>query len=532
MELPKDYRPVKLKVVGNTSEDELINHIQHSMTLDLPWVTQKPEHKSHAVIVGGGPSLIEHLDEIKFRAENGQKIFALNNTVGILRGHSIEPDFHIMLDARQSNVNFIPDDQRNIKCYYASLCHPDVLEFADVLWHPLIDGIQDFVDTETFVGGGTSVGTRAICVAYLKGFRFIHLYGFDSSYRGDSHHAYAQPLNDNERVIDVWLAGKNFKCAAWMATQAEEFRDLMPQLMEFGCTITIHGDGLIPHLARQLNTPETILTAVFDLACSPPTYDFLTFLCSAEKARIDGGYSGIDIVFQPGPKGGFRDDNLPPDIQTRKEMLHRICVPACRLLPSVKSVIVLGERTPLEASFPVGWTLDNPVSHYGCAWVKSVPHVLTATNNAKLKAKREKPYITITLRECEYWPERNSNIPEWEIAAKEIESMGYEVVWIRDTSKTLDIFAWDIDLRLALYQGAVCNLIVSNGPADLLRLSDAPYLIFKPITPSCPSTSIEFLNANSIKEGDQFGDNGKMIWDDDKSSVIIAEFKQFITQET
>jgi hypothetical protein len=43
-------------------------------------------------------------------------------------------------------------------------------------------------------------------LAFGLGYRKIHLYGFDSSYREDTHHAYMQNLNDGDLVVDV-LAG-------------------------------------------------------------------------------------------------------------------------------------------------------------------------------------------------------------------------------------------------------------------------------------------------------------------------------------
>lgn len=532
MELPAGYNNIQTKVVGNTAEEVVVEHIKHALKSEKSWIKQLPEHGGHAVIVGGGPSLVDHVEEIKLRSDDCQEIFALNNSWRILKDNEIDTDYHVMLDSRPENEEFILPSA--IK-YYASICHPDIQEKADVLWHPFIDGIQDHLGDdpsgEYLVGGGTSVGTRAMCLAYLMGFRNIHLYGFDSCYRENEHHAYSQKLNDNERIMDVWLGGKLFRCSPWMISQAEEFRDLMPQLVDLGCTITVQGEGLIPEMARQLAKPETVLTAVYDLSSSPPTYDFLSFLCAAEAERMRGDYSWLDVVFQPGPKDGFRDDKLPPDSETRMDMLWRICVPACRLLHSVRDVTVLKDRKEITGNvFPEEWAMNNPASRYGCSLVKHVPHILSATKGSLERISKEypNPYVTITIRDCDYWPERNSNITEWETAADAIRDMGYEVVWIEDTNKSTSAYSWDIGLRMALYQNAVCNLMVSNGPADLLKLSNAPYLVFKPITPSCPSTTKEFLSGNGIEIGDQFGNNGKIVWDEDSSGVIIAHFNEFL----
>ncbi len=110
------------------------------------------------------------------------------------------------------------------------------------------------------------------------------------------------------------------------------------------------------------------------------TYDFLSFLCAAEHVRLENRLRDISLIFQPGPKDGFRDDNLPPDSETRRSMLWRICVGAGRLLPSVKNFCVLSKSAPLRPDFPANWTAANPVSFYGAFLFKrnitrcGVPH--------------------------------------------------------------------------------------------------------------------------------------------------------------
>ena len=74
--------------------------------------------------------------------------------------------------------------------------------------------------------------------------------------------------------------------------------------------------------------------AVYDLGVSPPSYDFLSFLAEAERHRRANGFTHINLMFQPGPMNGFRDDELPPDTATREGMLWRVCAGMARLLPS------------------------------------------------------------------------------------------------------------------------------------------------------------------------------------------------------
>jgi hypothetical protein len=124
------------------------------------------------------------------------------------------------------------------------------------LWHPNSDGVAETLQGDDrpihLIGGGSTVGLCAIVLAYGLGYRNIHLHGFDSSYREDTHHAYMQNLNDDDFVVDVLAGNRKFRAAPWMVQQAEEFCSLAPYLAGEGCTITVAGDGLLPHLAHEL----------------------------------------------------------------------------------------------------------------------------------------------------------------------------------------------------------------------------------------------------------------------------------------
>jgi hypothetical protein len=87
--------------------------------------------------------------------------------------------------------------------------------------------------------------------------------------------------------------------------------------------------------------------------------------------------------------------------------------------------------------------------------------------------------VTLTLRECEHWPERNSKVEEWQKAAVAIRSMGYRARIVRDArfDGTLDL-----ESRANLYRSAACNMFVSNGPAWFAMALDAPAVIMRPAT--------------------------------------------------
>lgn len=253
---------MKIDVVCNTEDEVLFKNIYHNSRRNLEWIEQVPAHDGHAVIVGGGPSLKDNIELIRWRQSLGQKVFALNNTASYLLNRGIVPDFQVILDAREENWKFIGHAREHL---LASQCHESVFMVAAdyyakerhpkiEVWHPKIDGIEahlpDKRESLTLIGGGTSVGLSAMCLAYAMGYRKLHLFGYDSSH-AETTHAYPQAMNAGEPVCKVTVHGKTFKTSWTMAKQAEFFPEVCDNLIDLGCIVTVDGDGLLPFMVRM-----------------------------------------------------------------------------------------------------------------------------------------------------------------------------------------------------------------------------------------------------------------------------------------
>jgi uncharacterized Rossmann fold enzyme len=251
-----------IETVCNTPDDVLFAHIEENSKRPIPWVKQEEAHDGQAVIVGGGPSVKDWLHEIKYRQSQGQTIFALNGAAAFLRKNSIEPDYLVIVDARECNKEFLGHAKHHL---LASQCHPSL--FDDVrnvtLWHQEYpDDMKRFdaclpADSpeHALIGGGTTVGLSAMVLAYALGYRKIHLYGYDSSYADGETHAYKQ---EDPQCVDciATVAGKSFKTSLAMAKQAELFPQLSDSLIDLGCLITIRGDGLLPWTSQMSAVPQ------------------------------------------------------------------------------------------------------------------------------------------------------------------------------------------------------------------------------------------------------------------------------------
>jgi FkbM family methyltransferase len=246
---------VEWVVTSNVETNNLRENVKHALSIGCKWLEAQPEHEGSACIVGGGPSLKDTLFYIRGMQMAGSYVFATGNSYAYLKANGIQPDAHVLLDARAENLSFVPDD--DTPKYYASQCHPSVLDKARNLtaWHCAHSAYEDAFSSHPSsavqLGGGTTVGLKTVALAYAMGFRNLRLFGFDSSY-GDTHHAYPQALNDSERVLEAKVGGETFRAAPWMIAQAEEFKETVAALVHMGCMVTVYGKGLLPKVAEEM----------------------------------------------------------------------------------------------------------------------------------------------------------------------------------------------------------------------------------------------------------------------------------------
>lgn len=537
----KQYLPIR----ANVDDGTFIANVKAAVARGLPALQLAQAHDRHAVIVGGGPSLAGEISRLRRHVSSGHSIFALNGSAAWLHSHGIAPEFHVFLDAQPHNVRFIVEEQKAATDYLvASQCSPQLFDALDgsyvTLWHPSVEGVGEIApDGAVMIGGGTTVGLQTMSISYVMGYRHLHLFGFDSSYRNSSGHAFVQPENDGEPVIEVEFARRKFRAAPWMVRQADEFRHVLAELVNADCVVTAAGDGLIQHIMRHMTMPLPPNSYCYDLAKAPASWDFSEWLIEAECDRRARGEPGpLRVAFAPGPNGGFREDNLPWIKDQRQGFLDTTMRPLLALVGAVEDHEAWRGRT----------------HHYYC-WKDLRDRVRRgeklarfAPTEAAARAVRtaiggEQPLV-ITLREAGHWTQRNSNVEAWCAFARAREADGYPVIFVRDTEKAeepLEGFstsaraATDVDFRCALYAAALCNFGVANGPMSLAFFGGLPYLMFKPLSDGW---------ANGIGTREWWRDNlgvpfdgqfawsrpdQRIVWQDDTLESIEAAWAEWLS---
>lgn len=304
-----------------------------------------------------------------------------------------------------------------------------------------------------------------------------------------------------------------------------------------------------------------MFTAFYDLAVAPPAFNFLTFMNTAEIVRRRQGDDAVSLVIVPGPKDGFRDDNLPPDLPERRRRLHNLIMSGARLMPGLKALTLAEDREAAQRLFlraagnvfPRGYHPMMPVAEYKLAPLNAaflrgeMPFTLSAPED-RLElvadylhhvAGGRRP-ITITLREAGFHPTKNSDLGVWRQFVAGLDHSVYCPIIIRDTERMNEplegfdgavacpLAAFDMCFRSAIYQLAHDNLFVNNGPQVSALFTNAPGLFFKQLNPDTDATTEAWLrNEMGVLPGLDWAMAAKrhrFVWEPEDAEVISRHF--------
>lgn len=244
-------QPVKFDAPLNTPDSQILENIRLSGLRDLQELEQLPPRNDKIAVVGGGPSLKNEIEMLK--AFPGV-IVSTNNTHDYLLRKGIKPNFYVMSDAKPENAKYVQNPNKGTTYLISSKCHPSVFDALKdetvIKWHEWLNIGED--ESVLRICGGSTVGLKSLNVMYILGFRDFHLFGMDSCLTDDEHHAYKQPVNDrdSDNFVEITCGDKKFKCAPWMAKQADDFRDFLGSLGHL-FKIKIYGGGLLSQIMDE-----------------------------------------------------------------------------------------------------------------------------------------------------------------------------------------------------------------------------------------------------------------------------------------
>ncbi|MGB6873776.1 MAG: 6-hydroxymethylpterin diphosphokinase MptE-like protein [Dehalococcoidia bacterium] len=239
-------------VVPNTSDKEAEDNIRYSSEKYPKWLQSRKTHEGIAVLIGGGGSIVDHIEDILELQGKGATVFAMNGSSKWARGQGIKVDYQVIIDAKEDTATLV--DSGANEHLFASQCNKKTLEKASnlTLIHFATLDVEKLFPPErveqggyVLLGGGSTVGNATLAAAYAQGFREIHMFGYDSSYKDGKSHGYKQAINDSMPTAEMTWAGKTYLASIAMKSQAEKFPLFAKALKELGCDLRIYGDGLL-----------------------------------------------------------------------------------------------------------------------------------------------------------------------------------------------------------------------------------------------------------------------------------------------
>jgi len=236
----------------HSTHDELEKNVEINIKrpifrfVDLPLFFARNEK---IAICGGGPSLDDHVDDLK--------TFDQVMTCGSAHDHvvslGVTPTFACAVDAMPDAKDYFKNPQEKTTYLLASQCDPSLFDQLEgqkmAMWHfrGQIDK-QEVFNGESQIGWGCMIGVIAIQLALSLGFQELHFFGFDGNHRGDKHHAYDVgehgDLIVQRGIVPVSINGREFYTTTALIGQMENIFDIFASPDGNYLKGYVHGDGL------------------------------------------------------------------------------------------------------------------------------------------------------------------------------------------------------------------------------------------------------------------------------------------------
>jgi len=250
---------LKILVIENTDPERIEKNVRVNSAKQINWLQESEQHSTPVIMINGGPSINDHIEDIKNLQRKGATVFAMNAASKWAHKHDILVDYQVMMDSSESTIQHVdPDAKQHL---FASQCNEQTVNTAKrlTLWHLDRPGVKDWLPPakETvIVGGDVSAGICSLCVAYTMGYREFHVFGMDTSCKDGKGHAYEQKLNDGQLTMEMEWAGRKYIMPMSLRDQPGAFLLYTNTLKLSGCTFEVYGEGLLQ--AMYGTDPDTL----------------------------------------------------------------------------------------------------------------------------------------------------------------------------------------------------------------------------------------------------------------------------------
>lgn len=251
---------------------------------------------------------------------------------------------------------------------------------------------------------------------------------------------------------------------------------------------------------------------IYECSLVPPTWDCVTWYVNAELTRRMAKCEGpLRIRFRTAK---INDPQHEMKSAVRRQMLQHVVRPCLDLFGAVE-----------DGSVRYG--NGKQYSYRRLSELHTLGHEIPKVNIPRATVPRR---LVITLREAAHGTWRNSRLPDYLEFAKRRQVDGWNIIFVRDTAKadepiegfpTDPVASRNVKHRCQLYASAECNILGSNGPANLLWFSDYPFINFIPMhrnlaqAPTFPEWWHVHANIRIPGKFPWMADDQHMVWEMD-----------------
>lgn len=240
--------------IAPAQRERVLRNLEINCQRNLPQF-QPDTQSGRCLIVGGGPSINDHVKEIK---RHKGFTFGLNSSVDWMIHRGIRPDACVMMEIDAWPEEMRLRSYRGLTYYLSSFAAPRTYERLAkgkiVQWHADtigMDIVQKHIKSPLFLEVLNSAAPTSIILGLWMGFRDFEAYGVDCSFFEQSH-AYEHVDEDKYQGdrIEVGLGGKMFTTTNVLWRQARQFIEFHDN-NRGRFRLRIHGDGLLPFAHRM-----------------------------------------------------------------------------------------------------------------------------------------------------------------------------------------------------------------------------------------------------------------------------------------
>ena len=249
-----DHGKIKANVAANLSQGRV-------------WATLcKNDPDGEIVMCAAGPSLVDHIDEIKALQARGAKVVAVKHAIDTLKAHGVKPWAVVLLDPRAHVEEFIRKPDRDVIYFAASMCDPSVVKTLNdngclvILYHAFVNaGETDLmISADLPVSGGSGTTTRSVgLLSDMLGIKKFKFFGVDLCHHQKpdmtEKSADGQPRYMEISIGTQTHAGKTVTRTFWtegqFLAQKNELENLYRDRKDL--SIEIYGNGLIAWLYKH-----------------------------------------------------------------------------------------------------------------------------------------------------------------------------------------------------------------------------------------------------------------------------------------